>query len=94
MFQREVGERMRIKYLWEGFHEALGWFQVREVVLITEGVDVGENMRLRRLFRVGSTTEVLNRGLYMEVIEAKNQWRNMDRGRGRGGGGVKHDGRL
>ena len=51
---------------------------MREVVLITEGVDVGENMRLRRLFRVGSTTEVLNRGVDTAVIESNNQSRNRE----------------
>ena len=34
----------------------------------------------------GSTTEVLNRGLETEVIEANNHWRKRERGRDGGEG--------
>ena len=56
VFQREVGERMGIQYLEEGFCEALRELQERGVGLIPEGVDVRMNMILRRSFRRGSTT--------------------------------------
>ena len=39
---------MRIKYLEEGFHDALRELQARDVGLITEELDVGENTSLRR----------------------------------------------
>ena len=56
VFQRDGGYSMGIQYLEEGFHEALRELQTREVGLIPEGVNVGENMSLRRLLRRGSTT--------------------------------------
>ena len=53
MFQREGGERICIQYLEEVFYEALRELQVREVGLIPEGVDNGENMSLRRALKRG-----------------------------------------
>ena len=46
--------------------------------LIPDGVNVGENMSLRRSISRGSTKEVLNRGLFMELIEAGNRWINRE----------------
>ena len=50
--------------------------------LIPEGVNVGENMSLKRSLRRGSTLGLSNRGLYMAVIEAKKQWKKWEVGRG------------
>ena len=41
VFQMEGGGRMGIQYLEEGFHEALGEIQVRDVGFIPKGVNVG-----------------------------------------------------
>ena len=60
--------------------------QLREVGLIPEGVNFGENMSLKRSLRRGSTLGVSNRGLCMAVIEAKNQWKRWEVGRGGVGG--------
>ena len=72
---------MGVQYLEEVFHEALMELQAREVGLIPDVFEVGENMILRILLSRGSTNEVFNRGLDTSVIEAKNRWRNRDRGR-------------
>ena len=45
---------------------------MRGLGLIPEGVDVGENMILTRSLRIVSITQVINSGLYTEVIEDKN----------------------
>ena len=45
---------------------------MREVGLIPEGVDVGEDMILRISPRISSTTEVFNWGLDMMAIELNN----------------------
>ena len=62
---------------------------MREVGLIPELFNMWGGIVLRRLLRRGSTTEVFNRGLYREVVEANNQW--IKKERGMGGLGVKHD---
>ena len=49
--------------------------------MIPTGVDIGEDMILRRSLTRGSTTEVLNRGLYTPVIDANNRWINREVGR-------------
>ena len=56
------------------------------MVLIPEGVGVGENMSLRRSLIRGSTTEVLHRVLDTVVIDDNNRWRNMEKSRGGGKG--------
>ena len=56
---------------------------MEEVGLIPEGVEVAEDMSLRRLSKRGSTTEVLNRGLDILVIEANNLWSKIEKGKGR-----------
>ena len=48
------------------------------MVLTKKGVDVGENMSLRRSLRKGYTTEVLDRVSDIAVIEANNRWVNYD----------------
>ena len=45
---------------------------VRYVGIIPEGVNLGYNMSLRGLLRVGSITEVLNMGLDTVFIDSKN----------------------
>ena len=52
--------------------------------LIPEGLYICENMSLWISLRRGSTTEVLNRGLYTLVIKANNRCRK--RGGDRSGG--------
>ena len=47
---------MGIKDFEKGFHEGLREFQMREVGLILEGVDAGEDIILRRSLRRGYTT--------------------------------------
>ena len=44
--------------------------------IIPEGFDMGENIHLMIFLSMVSTTEVLNRGLYMEFIDATNRQRN------------------
>ena len=65
---------MGIKYLEESFYEALRELQARGVGLIPEGVNVGENMTLRRALWRGSSPEVFMSILETAVIEAKNRW--------------------
>ena len=54
---------------------------------------IGEYMSLRISLRRGSTTEVMNRGLDTQVIEAKNRCIKGDRGRG-GVRGFKNGGEV
>ena len=82
VFQREVGERLRIQDLDEGFQYGLREFQDVGEGLIPAGVEIKKEISLRRSMRRGSTTEVLNRVLDTLVIYANNRWRNIDGGRG------------
>ena len=50
--------------------------------LIPAGVEVGEDISLRILLIIGSTTDVLNNGLDSSVIEVKNCWRKIEIGQG------------
>ena len=68
----------------EGLHEGLKYLQAREVGLIPEVVDIGEDMSLRILLRIESTMKTLNRGLDTLMIKLNNICRN--RGKRRGGG--------
>ena len=72
VFQRKGEERRGIQYLEEVFHEALRGLQAMKMHLITEGVDMGDNMSLMISLRRGWTTEVLNRLLELAVIEDNN----------------------
>ena len=80
--QINYGEMMGIQDLEKEFWYYLKGFYKRETCLIPGGVDVGERMRLRRSLSRGSTVEVLNRGLYTEVIEANYRWSKRYQGRG------------
>ena len=55
--------------------------QARGEGLIQVGVDIGEDMSLRRSLMRGYTTEVLNRRLETSVIEDNNIRRKGDGGR-------------
>ena len=63
---------MKISDMDKGFQKGLRKVQLKEVGLIHEVVEVGEDMSIRRSLRRGSTTEVLNNVLDISVIEAKN----------------------
>ena len=58
----------------EVFHEALIELKARELGLIPEGVNVGENISFSRLLSRGTTMEMLNRGFYTAVVGDKNRW--------------------
>ena len=55
---------MSIQDLDEGFNEGLEKLQTRREGFIRAGVYIGEGMSLRRSLSRGSTTELLNIGLY------------------------------
>ena len=52
-----------IRDLDEGFQEGLRELQARGEGLIPTGVDIGEEMSFKISLRIGSITEVMNRGL-------------------------------
>ena len=56
VFQNIEGERTKINDIEDGFQKDLRWVKIEEVVLIPEGVEVGEYMSLRRTLRRGLTT--------------------------------------
>ena len=56
VFQNIEGERTKINDIEDGFQKDLRWVKIKEVVLIPEGVEVGEYMSLRRTLRRGLTT--------------------------------------
>ena len=66
---------MNIQEMREGFQKALREVQAREVVLIPEGVDVGEYLSLRISFRRVSEMGVFNKGLDSSVFKANRHWR-------------------
>ena len=78
LFHIKKGERMGIQDLEEESQEGLRGLKERETGTIPGGVDVGESISLRISFRRGSTTKVINRGLYAAAIEANNQWRKRE----------------
>ena len=59
---------MGIQDMEEFFNEALREIQARELGLIPEAVDIWDNMSLRILLSIWSTTEVLNNGLHTAVM--------------------------
>ena len=82
LLQNIEGGRVKISGIDGDFQQALHKLQIEEVVLIPEVVDVVEEMRLRISFRGFTTMELLNNGLNSSVVEAKNHWRKIERGRG------------
>ena len=74
---------MNIINMDKDFQQGLRRVKEEEVGLIHEGVVVAEDMSLRRSLRRRSTTEVLNNGLDISVIEANNRWRKGEMGRGK-----------
>ena len=60
---------MNIHDMYEGSQEDLSEVQGRELVLIPEGVYMGEDMSLRRSLRKKSMVKVLNKGLVSSVVE-------------------------
>ena len=59
---------MGIQDMEEFFNEALREIQARELGLIPEAVDIWDNMSLRILLSIWSTTELLNNGLHTAVM--------------------------
>ena len=51
VFHHRKGYRMKTSDMDKGFQKGLGRVNLEEVVMIHEGVDVGEYISLRRLFR-------------------------------------------
>ena len=86
VFQREVGERLRIQDLDEGFQYGLREFQDVGEGLIPAGVEIGKDVSLQRSLRRGYTKYVMKRGLYTSVIEASNRCINSEGGIGVGDG--------
>ena len=72
---------MKIHNINEGFQEGLRDVQAGEVVLIMEGVNMGEDTMITKSLRGGSMMEVLNKGLDDSVLEANNLWRKRESGR-------------
>ena len=50
----------------------LRYLVMKDVCIIPEGVDMEEYMSFWGYFRIVSTTEVLNRDLYIFLIETNN----------------------
>ena len=86
VFQREGGERLKIKDLDEGFQDGLRELKAGVEGLISSVLDIVEYMSVLRSLRRGSTTEVLNRVLDTLVIDVNNRWRNKEVGIGGGQG--------
>ena len=72
---------MKIHNINEEFQEGLRDVQAGEVVLIMEGVNMGEDTMITKSLRGGSMMEVLNKGLDGSVLEANNLWRKRESGR-------------
>jgi hypothetical protein len=64
------------------FHAVLTRVQARWPHILPASVDVGEEYRIRRSLRRGSTTHAGNMAIPREVIEANNRWRKHGNSRG------------
>jgi hypothetical protein len=78
-FRDDSGAVLTLGAMAETFYRRLGFVQYFRPDLLAREVDIEEVYGISRFFRRGSTSCVTDRGVPLEVTDASNRWRKVER---------------